>query len=92
MQQVPAPESDADLRLWLDQSTLGLRFVDARGRILWANAAELALVGRRRDDYVGHDLSEFFAEPSTAAELLVRLARRRPSPATPRAWSPPTAP
>jgi PAS domain S-box-containing protein len=75
LQQVPAPESEADLRLWLDQSTLGLRFADARGRILWANAAELALVGRRRDEYVGHDLCEFFAEPSTAAELVARLAR-----------------
>jgi PAS domain S-box-containing protein len=78
LHQAPAPESEADLRLLLDQSTLGLRFVDPRGRILWANAAELALAGRRRDDYVGHDLSEFFAEPEAAADLLARLARREP--------------
>jgi PAS domain S-box-containing protein len=75
VQQVPAPESEADLRLLLDRSTLGLRFVDPRGRILWANDAELALAGRRREDYVGHELSEFFAEPATAADLLDRLER-----------------
>lgn len=78
MQQVPAPESEADLRLLLDQSTLGLRFVDPHGRILWANDAELALAGRSHDDYVGHDLAEFFAEPGTAADLLDRLARQEP--------------
>jgi PAS domain S-box-containing protein len=78
VQQVPAPESEAELRLLLDQSTLGLRFVDPGGRILWANAAELALTGRRHDEYVGHDLSEFFAEPGTAADLLQRLARAEP--------------
>lgn len=83
MHQVPAPESEADLRLLLDQSTLGLRFVDPQGRILWANAAELALAGRRRDEYVGHHLSEFFAEPGTAAELLARLARQEPVAAYP---------
>lgn len=78
VQQVPAPESEADLRLLLDQSTLGLRFVDPHGRILWANGAELALAGRRREEYVGHDLSEFFAEPASAAVLLDRLARQEP--------------
>jgi PAS domain S-box-containing protein len=76
LRQVPAPETEADLRLLLDESTLGLRFVDPQGRILWANAAELALAGRSHDDYVGHQLAEFFAEPEAATDLLARLARK----------------
>jgi PAS domain S-box-containing protein len=76
--QAPAPESEHDLRDFLDRSTLGWRWVDPRGRILWANAAELEIVGCEAAEYVGHQLSEFFAEPEAAAALLARLARPGP--------------
>jgi PAS domain S-box-containing protein len=69
----PAPESDAELREFLDHVGVGLRFVGSDGRILWANQAELELVGCTEAEYVGHDMREFLVEPGVANELLGRL-------------------
>ncbi len=54
--EVPLPESDQELREFLDHATVGLRWVGPDGRILWANRAELDLVGYSESEYVGqHD-------------------------------------
>lgn len=68
-----APESDLELREFLDHAPVGLSFVSRDGRILWANQAELDLVGVTEADYVGHDIGEFLVEPGDAGELLGRL-------------------
>ena len=70
------PESDQELREFLDQATIGLRWMGPDGRILWANGAELAMVGCSEQEYVGHHIAEFFVEAQTAADLLARLARQ----------------
>jgi PAS domain S-box-containing protein len=54
---------------------VGLRWVGPDGRILWANRAELDLLGYSEPEYVGRHIAEFLAEPETAAEILGRLAR-----------------
>jgi PAS domain S-box-containing protein len=70
------PESDDELREFLDQATIGLRWMGPDGRILWANRAELEMVGCSEHEYVDHNIGEFFEEPEAAAELLARLARK----------------
>ena len=50
---VRLPESDQELREFLDHATVGLRWVDPDGRILWANKAELDLTGYPESEYVG---------------------------------------
>lgn len=67
-----APESDFELREFLDRVPVGLRFVSRDGRILWANQAELDLVGCTEPEYVGRDIGEFLVEP-VAGTLLERL-------------------
>ncbi|HET9314514.1 MAG TPA: ATP-binding protein, partial [Vicinamibacteria bacterium] len=76
MQAACPPESDEELRSFIDHTSLGLRWVDPDGRILWANRAELELVGCQEREYIGHHVAEFFVDPGAAAEILVRLARR----------------
>lgn len=78
MREACAPESDEDLRVFLDEATVGLQWVDPDGRILWANRAELALAGCREHEYVGHHVSEFLVEPQAGADILSRLARGEP--------------
>ena len=78
MREARAPESDEDLRLFLDDATIGLHWVDPDGRILWANRAELALAGCREHEYVGHHIAEFLVEPQAAGDILSRLARGEP--------------
>ncbi len=77
MQAALPPQTDDELRSFLDDARLGLRLVDPDGRILWANGAELELAGCLERDYVGHHLGEFFVEPGAAAEMLARLAGRQ---------------
>lgn len=69
------PESDQELREFLDHATLGLRCVGPDGRILWANRAELKLVGYSEPDYIGRHMAEFLIEPEAAGDILGRLAR-----------------
>src|ERR1700752_889213 len=43
------------------------------GTILWANRAELRLLGYAEDEYVGHHVAEFHADVSACAALLARI-------------------
>ncbi|MBK5255675.1 MAG: response regulator [Vicinamibacteria bacterium] len=70
------PESDQELREFLDQAAFGLRFVGPDGRILWANRAELQLIEGSLDECIGHHIAEFLLDPKTAADLLDRVARK----------------
>ena len=71
-----------DLRAQLDQlsdflenGAVGLHWVDRDGRIVWANRAELELLGYTRDEYVGRHIREFHADPQAIDDILQRLAR-----------------
>ena len=57
--EVRLPESDQELREFLEHATVGLRWVGPDGRILWANRAELDLVGYSEAEYVGQHIAEF---------------------------------
>ncbi len=69
------PETDRELREFLDDATVGLRVMSPEGRILWANRAELDMVGCAEHEYIGHPIDEFLVEPGVAADLLSRLSR-----------------
>ena len=66
---------ERELNDFLENATVGLHWVDGNGRILWANQAELDLFGFRRDEYVGHNIAEFHADPEVIKDILARLAR-----------------
>lgn len=64
-----------ELRHFFENAAEGLHWVAPDGTILWANRAELDMVGRDRDEYVGHHLREFHADPEVLEDLLSRLGR-----------------
>jgi PAS domain S-box-containing protein len=72
---VRLPESDQEVREFLDQATVGFSCVGTDGRILWANAAALHLTGYAESEYCGRHIAEFLVERDTAADILSRLAR-----------------
>lgn len=43
------------------------------GRILWANRAELNLLGYEPEEYIGRHISESYAEPEVVDDILQRL-------------------
>jgi PAS domain S-box-containing protein len=55
-----------------------IHLVGPHGAILGANGAELAMLGYRAEDYVGHHVGEFHVDPAAGAELADRLSRGEP--------------
>src|SRR5690349_16703832 len=67
--------SEAILRDFIETSTIGLHWVGADGTILWANQAELDLLGYSRDEYIGRNIVEFHADQPVINDILACLSR-----------------
>jgi PAS domain S-box-containing protein len=67
--------SQAHLRDFVDNAAIGFHSVGPDGVILWANRAELELLGYAAEEYIGHHIAEFHADKEQIAELLARLQR-----------------
>ena len=61
------------LKDYFENAAIGIHWVDADGTILWANPAELRLLGYSEQEYVGRNISEFHASPSVINDILHRL-------------------
>ena len=64
---------EQELADFLENAAEGLHRVGRDGTILWANAAELELLGYDEDEYVGHNIAEFYVDHRVIAEILARL-------------------
>jgi PAS domain S-box-containing protein len=67
---------EAELRDFLEQGLIGLHWVDADGKILWANKAELDLLDVTLEEYVGRHIGDFYTDRHIAEAVLARLASR----------------
>ncbi|MFY9611783.1 MAG: PAS domain S-box protein, partial [Blastocatellia bacterium] len=68
--------SREELADFFENATVGLHWVGPAGTILNANKAELEMLGYARDEYVGHNISEFHADPEVIEDILQRLRSR----------------
>ncbi|HEV2861049.1 MAG TPA: PAS domain S-box protein, partial [Pyrinomonadaceae bacterium] len=66
---------EEELTDFIDNSAVGLHWVAADGTILWANQAELDLLGYAREEYVGRHIAEFHADREAIEDILARLTR-----------------
>jgi PAS domain S-box-containing protein len=64
---------ERELSDFVENASIGLHWVGADGTILWANQAELDLLGYSREEYVGRKISEFHADPDVINDILCRL-------------------
>jgi PAS domain S-box-containing protein len=71
-QEIPWKE---ELQDYVENAAIGLHWVDARGIILWANQAELDLLGYEKEEYIGHHISEFHVSREVIKDILERLKR-----------------
>jgi PAS domain S-box-containing protein len=58
-----------------EKDPVGVHCLDAKGIILWANHAELELLGYTREEYVGRPITEFHADKAVIDDILRRLTR-----------------
>jgi PAS domain S-box-containing protein len=69
-------ERDQDLSDFIENAALALHWGDDNGRILWANQAELDLLGYTREEYIGRHIAEFHADATVIEDILQRLSQR----------------
>ncbi|HYC85193.1 MAG TPA: PAS domain S-box protein [Chryseosolibacter sp.] len=67
-------DSERKLRDYVENATIAMHWVDKDGVILWANDAELKMLGYPREEYIGHHISEFHAKPEVINDILTRLS------------------
>jgi PAS domain S-box-containing protein len=73
--EVALRESQEELLDFFQNAEEGFHWVGPDGMILAANRAELALLGFSKDEYIGHHIAEFHADPEVIADILARLGR-----------------
>lgn len=66
---------ELELRDFLENGLEPMHWVAANGTILWANRAELEMLGFSRDEFVGHHIAEFHSDPKVINDILHRLGR-----------------
>jgi PAS domain S-box-containing protein len=66
---------EAELRDFFDNAVIGLHWVAADGTILWANKAELDLLGYSPEEYIGRGIADFYVDAPVIEDILQRLCR-----------------
>jgi PAS domain S-box-containing protein/excisionase family DNA binding protein len=67
-------QAEAELADFVENAIEGLHKVGPDGIILWANKAELNMLGYDEEEYIGHHVSEFHVGGDVAADILHRLS------------------
>jgi PAS domain S-box-containing protein len=66
--------SEREFSDFVENAAEGLHRVGADGTILWANKAELQMLGYRWEEYVGHHIAEFHIDEPVIGGILCRLS------------------
>lgn len=66
-------EREHDLSDFIENAALGLHWVAPDGAILWANQAELDLLGYTREEYVGQNIRQFHVDAPVIEDIFRRL-------------------
>jgi PAS domain S-box-containing protein len=67
--------SEGSFRDFIETAAIPMHSVSSDGIILWANQAELDLLGYSRGEYVGRNIAQFHADQPVIADILARLRR-----------------
>ena len=67
---------ERELTDFIENASVGLHWVGADGTILWANQAEMDLLGYTREEYIGRHIAEFHADADVIQDILSRLVNR----------------
>jgi len=67
-------QSQQELKDFVESAIIGLRWLSPEGQIVWANRAELDMLGYQEAEYVGCHFSEFHEDDYAAEDIMRRLA------------------
>lgn len=66
-------EHELNLQDFLENAPVPIHWVDARGIIIYANKAELSMLGYSAGEYIGKNISDFHADQTAIRDILNRL-------------------
>lgn len=69
--------SSADLQGFIDGATAGIHSVDASGAIIYANRAEMDMLGYSEEEYLGRNIFEFHADKTAITNIFSLLQQNR---------------
>ncbi len=64
---------ELELADFVENAVVSLHWIGVDGKIIWANQAELDLLGYTREEYIGHNIAEFHVDHDVIEEMLRRL-------------------
>ncbi|NKB17902.1 MAG: PAS domain S-box protein [Pseudanabaena sp. CRU_2_10] len=62
-----------ELTDFIENAPTGMHWVGPDGEILWANQAELNMLGYTSEEYIGYPINDFHADQCTISDILKRL-------------------
>lgn len=65
------------LKDYFENASVCLHWVNAEGIIIWANLAELKLLGYTEEEYIGRHISEFHYSKSAIEDIMTRLRNKQ---------------
>lgn len=65
--------SREQLQDFIENANVGMNWLSAEGTILWANRGELELLGYASEEYIGHHVTEFYADRAAGEQLIERI-------------------
>jgi PAS domain S-box-containing protein len=68
--------AEQQFRDFAENASVGMHWVGPDGIILWANHAEMAMLGYPPEEYIGRHISEFHAHQPVIEDILRRLNNR----------------
>lgn len=73
LQDVELTSGHEQLEDFLDNASVGIHLVDENGTIVYANKAELNLLGYTADEYIGRNITEFHADAPVIQDIFSKL-------------------
>src|SRR6185369_1522275 len=68
-------QREKELRDFVENAAVALHRVGEDGTILWANRAEMTLLGYTPEEYIGHNIAEFHVDAAVIEDTLCRLKK-----------------
>jgi PAS domain S-box-containing protein len=72
--EVELRSKEQELTDFFENGAIALRWVDANGYIMWANQAELDLLGYTREEYIGRHITQLYTDKTVVDDIFKRLA------------------
>jgi PAS domain S-box-containing protein len=68
--------SEQELRDLVENASVAIHWVGPDGVVIWANKAELDMLGYGKEEYIGRHIAEFHADAPVIGDILRRLTSR----------------